>query len=112
MLTDQAQKSNPIWKAVTASSATTIAVWTPRASARILLTGLDISSGGTATTVHVFYSTSLNQRGTKVAVYAIGTTAVILPRFSGLDGGMDVPLNVQAASAAVEVTATGFEVAG
>lgn len=108
---DQVQKSDGKWNFAAVGIATTLAVWTPRSSARIILTGLDIVSyGANTSTVHVFFSTSLNTRGTAVGIYTLGTTAYINPRFPGLKGGLDVPLNVTTAANSVYVTAIGTEV--
>jgi hypothetical protein len=111
MITDRLQKSTPTWKNAVASTATTIAIWTPRSSAQIVLTGLAISAGGTTTTVHVFFSKSTTTAGKKVGMFSVNTTAFINPLFNGLPGGQDVPLNIMSNTAAVDVTAYGFELA-
>lgn len=111
MITDELQKSRPLWKFAAVSPATTLAIWTPRSSARIKLTGLDIDTfGATTGTISVFFSSSLNTRGQQVAVYSVSTTTHIDPRFSGLDGGVDVPLNINSNVTSANVTAYGFEI--
>ncbi len=110
MITDKLQKSTPTWKYAACSPATTLAIWSPRSSARIVLTGLNISATGATTgTVSVFFSTSTATRGKQVAVYAITNSTFINPLFNGLDGGVDVPLNVMSNTVGVEVMAFGFE---
>ena len=109
-LTDRLMKSTATWKHAVSAATTTLAIWTPRTSASIYLTGLDISAQGTATgTLSIFFSTSTNTRGNQVAIYNLSTTTVITPRFSGLIGGLDVPLNVHSNATGMAITAYGFE---
>lgn len=109
-IVDQVTKKSSVWKASGIVAGTTLAIWTPTSSARIALTGLHLSSFGNATgTVHIFFSTSLNTTGTKVGVYALGTTGYLNPEFPGLEGGLDVPLNAVSRSSDMNITAIGTE---
>lgn len=108
---DVATKKSIIWKVNGIVAGTTLALWTPLSSARINLTGLQISTFGNATgTVAIFFSTSLNTTGKGVGVYALGTSAFLAPEFPGLDGGVDVPLNAISRSSDMNITALGVEI--
>ena len=109
-LTDRLQKSTATWKHAVTAVSTTLAIWSPRSSAQIFLTGLDVSTFGSQTgTVSIFFSSSTNTRGPQVGIYTLSTTSAISPRFSGLPGGLDIPLNVHSNGMQVSVTAFGFE---
>lgn len=107
---DLVSKSSPVYKFTAVTAGTTIAIWTPRSSAKIYLTGLHINSfGATTGTLAVFFSTSLNTRGNTVGMFTVGTSAYINPEFPGVFGGLDIPLNVFSPLVSLNVTAFGSE---
>ena len=98
-----------VWKfAECVTANTTITVWTPRTSTRIVLTGLDIAntSGVTSTILFTFG----NLAGTRIVVYALESSTSISPRFAGLESTMyDRTLHAVAKTVPMQITAYGFE---
>lgn len=110
MLTDRLQKSTPVWKHAVLTAGTTLTIWTPRTGATINLTGLDVAVMGASNgSVHVFFGTTASSVGKSVAMYGIGTTTTISPRFSGLAVGPGVLLQAVSREGNASVTAYGFE---
>lgn len=112
-LTDNITKREVVWKSVEVSgAATTVTVWTPTTSTRIVLTGLDISMGGASTgTVLVFFGKGTGSWAPhRVALVALGTTTAISLRYPGLESKYDYILSaVSGVAGAITVNAHGFE---
>ena len=103
------RQRNPVWKfAECVTAGTTITVWTPTTSTRIVLRGLDIanSSGVTGSILITFG----NLAGTRIASYTLESSTSIIPRFDGLESTMyDRTLHAVASRVPFQVTAYGFE---
>lgn len=89
----------------------TIAVWTPTTSTRIVLMGLDVSSGPGGTIRFTFG----NLAGATIAEYMMGASSTIYPRFEGIESTVyDRGLFVSVSSGLSDgwrITAQGFELA-
>ena len=87
---------------------TTIAVWTPTTSTRIVLTGLDVSTSGAGS---IRFSLG-DLGGVPIAQYFL-SSATVTPRFDGIESTMyDRGIYAVASSAlggGWKITATGFE---
>ena len=97
------------WKfAECVTAGTTITVWTPTTSTRIVLTGLDIANtSGVSNTVLI---TLGNLAGTRIAMYALESSTSIMPRFAGLEStAYDRTLHAVAKAVPEQITAYGFE---
>lgn len=112
-LVEPLTKWAPIWKSVDfTGAATTTTIWTPTTSTRIVLTGLDISCGGVATsTIMVFFGKGTGSWAPqRVFMGAIGTTSVLSLRYNGLESKYDIILSaVSSGASAFTVNAQGFE---
>ena len=97
------------WKfAECVTAGTTITVWTPTTSTRIVLAGLDIANtSGVSNTVLITFG---NLAGTRIASYALESSTSIFPRFAGIESTMyDRTLHAVAKAVPVQLTAYGFE---
>lgn len=114
MLTDQASKYSVIWRAAAASgAATTLTLWTPSTSTKVVVTGFDVAnSTGVSGTLAIYFSNSNTSGAPKtIAIYTLESSTSINPRFPGVEGPMDI--DVRAVSGvgggAWYITAYGFE---
>ena len=87
----------------------TIAVWTPTTSTRVVLTGLDIGSGPGGTIRFTFG----NLAGAKIVEYMMSASTSISPRFDGIESTVyDRSLFVSVSGGTSDgwrITAYGFE---
>lgn len=98
-----------VWKfAECVTAGTTITVWTPTTSTRIVLTGLDIANtSGVSNTILITFG---NLAGNRIGMYALESSTTIYPRFDGVESTMyDRTLHAVAKAVPVQITAYGFE---
>lgn len=99
-----------IWKFGTVVTAnTTITLWTPTTSTRIILTGLDVNnaSGASGSCLITFG----NLAGNRIAAYTLESSTSIYPRFYGIESTVvDRTLHAVSSTVPFTVTAYGFEV--
>lgn len=93
----------------------TIALWTPRASAIVAFDGLSITNNGAAGTFLLSWSNSSSATpGAKIATFTVGSSATITPVIGMIQGTiMDQPLFGRPAVGGTNswyVTVTGFEI--
>lgn len=94
---------------------TTLALWTPRASAVIAFDGLTVANNGAAGTFLFAWSNSSSAApGAKIMTLTVGASASISPVFGLIEGTiMDQPLFGRPSSGSTGqwcITVTGFEI--
>lgn len=75
----------PAFRTTLVNSATTIAVWTPTTSTRVVLTDVQITSTAQSGTLAFYFG---NLAGTKIFEFAIGTTSTISPAIGPIESTM------------------------
>lgn len=95
-------------------ASTTLALWTPRASAVIAFDSITISNNGAAGTfLFAWSNSSSNTPGAKIFTFTVGASATVSPQIGLIEGTiMDQPLFGRPSSGATgqwSVTVTGFE---
>ncbi len=101
----------PEWRMIAFAAAGTLALWTPRASARVAITALQITSvnGGS-----IAFYTSASSGGARFAEFALSGSNSIFPVMgSVVSTALDVPIwanvNTGASNESWKVSAQGFE---
>lgn len=63
-------------------AATTLAIWTPTTSTRVVLTGLTISNNATTGTMLITFG---NLAGSRIAEFTVGASATISPAIGAIE---------------------------
>lgn len=111
-LTDIATRYSQVWKAgETGGAATTLTIWTPASSMRVVVTGFDLAnSSGVSGTISIYFINSPTSVGKRIASYNLESSTSIAPRFAGLEGPSDVDVRaVTKNSGPWSITVYGFE---
>lgn len=109
-MSDRYSQYSHVWRFGTVVTAnTTITLWTPTTSTRIVLTGLDANnaSGASGSLLITFG----NLAGNRIAAYTLEASTSIYPRFYGIESTVyDRTLHAVSSTVPFTVSAYGFEV--
>lgn len=107
-ITDQLKKSTPMWKSRRLSQGASATVWNPSASARVVITGLQVASfsGSGTATARLHISTT----GVAIGTYTFPANGTQVFTFPGLDCGVDNVIRIDSGAVSFEATVFGFEI--